>query len=143
MKKIILSVIIALGVVFSDIIYFEYTCLTNERWPRFLGFPFVQSTDTTWVFSMSGTLFLFGLLCNILFWSLIVLTVVKLINSLRLTKLKTVKKVFNMLLITVSLFITTIYFLAIDWRLKWDHDNFKMNYYQTDLNCERVFHFFE
>ena len=142
MKKVILSIVFAIGIVFSDIVYFEYTCITDENWPTFLGFPFVQSTNTSWIFSMSGELFLRGLLCNILFWGVLIYIFVFFIERITVGKFYIAKWISSLLLMFLALFISIISLLAIDWRMNWDHDNFKRDYYQTELDCERSFHFF-
>ncbi|WAC03055.1 hypothetical protein N7U66_05350 [Lacinutrix neustonica] len=53
MKKLIFTIITALGFVTDECLIFEYVCDYPERGPKFYGFPFIQETDTTWVFSMS------------------------------------------------------------------------------------------
>ena len=142
MKKVILSIVVAVGIVFSNIIYFEYSCITDEKWPKFRGFPFVQSTGESWLFSMSGDLFLKGLFGNVFFWALIIFFSVSLIKNWTLGKYNIAKWIVSILIILLALFITTISIIAIDWRLNWNHDNFKLDYYKIELDCERSFHFF-
>lgn len=140
MKKILLSIILSLGMISSDIIYFKYTCVTDEKWPSFLGFPFVQSTDTTWVFSMSGILYLKGLFGNIIIWSIFFYLLLFIIYKITKGKFVLAKNILAFLTVCYSLFFTLFFFYAIDWSLGWDHDNFKMDYYQTNLECTRTLH---
>ena len=144
MKRVFISVIIALGIVSTNVIYFEYTCDVDESWPQFLGFPFVQSTDSSWGFSMSGDIFILGLLGNICFWTLIIYVIFGVFNLVS-EKYKLslfVGRVLVLLLVIYSLFFSFGHFVFIDWRLNWNHNNFKLHYYESDLDCKRTLHFF-
>ena len=143
MKKVFYAIIIALGIVCSDTIYFEYECNADERWPRFLGFPFVQSTDTTWVFSMSGELFLFGFLGNIIVWAALLVVIFYFLTKLKFKRSKIIGTILLSIVLVISMFIFIVYFSVVDWRLKWHHDNFKLNYYQKNLECKKTLNIFK
>ncbi|WP_272022957.1 hypothetical protein [Olleya namhaensis] len=143
MKKILASLCIAVGFTLTNSISYKYACKTDERWPDFLGFPFVQSTDGSWIFSMSGDLFIKGFIGNILFWGLFFYGVIYLLG---IAKHRVYKIIFKSVITIFCIFsLVYIYFeiTVFDWRLEWDHDNFKMNYYIQDLDCEKTFKFFE
>jgi len=129
----------ALGFVTDQCLTFEYVCEYPEYGPKFYGFPFVQETDKTWVFSMSGEIYLFGFLGNLVFWTLIIGGIVLLLEKIKEKLTKKIIGIFGWLILAWSLFISVVYFGAVDWRLEFTHDNFKMNYYQTDIDCERKF----
>ena len=139
MKKLIFTIITALGFVTDECLIFEYVCDYPERGPKFYGFPFVQETDTTWIFSMSGEIYLFGFLGNLIFWTIIIGGIVFLLDKIKGKLIKKIIGIFGLLILVWSLFISFVYFGAIDWRLEFTHDNFKMDYYQSDINCERNF----
>ena len=139
MKKFIFSIIIALGFITDECLTFEYVCDYTELGPKFYGFPFVQETDRTWVFSMSGEIYLFGFLGNLVFWTLIFSGIVLLLGKIKGKLTKKIIGIFGWLILAWSLFISFVYFGAVYWRLEFTHDNFKMNYYQTDIDCERKF----
>lgn len=137
MKKLIFSIITALGLITDEFLTFEYVCNYPEYGPKFYGFPFVQETNTTWVFSMSGEIYLFGFLGNLIFWTIIIRGIILLLNKIKVKLMQKIIGVFGLLILAWSLFISLIYFAAIDWRLKYTHDNFKINYYQYNIDCER------
>ena len=141
-KNILILFCLSLGFTILNFVRFEYSCKTDELWPKFYGFPFVQWTDTTWVNSMSGDFFLKGFLCNVLFWFAFFYLVIHLLNSIQH---KIFKKIINTIIIFLCLFsLIIIYFefTVFDWRFNWDHNNFKLDYYQEELDCVRTFHFF-
>ncbi|QCE43354.1 hypothetical protein [Psychroserpens sp. NJDZ02] len=142
MKKILASLCIAVGFTLTNCVSFKYVCETDERWPMFYGFPFVQSTDS-WVFSMSGDLFIKGFIGNVVFWSLLIFGLINLLDTVRHKFFKVIIKVVIVVLCVLS--VVLIYFEStiFDWNIHWDHDNFKMNYYQQDLDCEKTFKFFD
>lgn len=139
MKKLIFSIIIAFGFIMDEYLTFEYICDYPERGPKFYGFPFVQETDTTWIFSMSGEIYLFGFLGNLVFWTIIIGGIALLLDKIKRKLTKKIFKIFGWLIFAWSLFISFVNLAAVDWRLEFTHDNFKMNYYQSDIDCKRNF----
>ena len=143
MKKYIICFVIALGLTLAKIITFKYVCETDENWPEFYGFPFVQSTNTSWVFSMSGELYFIGLIGNTLFWLLIILFINHFYSKIKLSWLIQIGKIFSGFIVLASLVIIISELFIFDWRLKFNHNDFKLNYYQKDLKCERTLQFFK
>lgn len=133
MKRLIFTIIVALGIITDEFLIFEYTCDYPEYGPQFYGFPFVQETSTTWVNSMSGEIYLLGFIGNLIFWAIIIGLI---IFFFRNTKSKLIL-LFAYLAISWSLFVSFAYFIAIDWRLEFTHDNFKLDYYQSEIDCDR------
>lgn len=139
MKKLLSSIIVALGCITDDYLIFEYACDYPEHGPKFYGFPFAQETNSTWVFSMSGEIYLLGFLGNLIFWTVIITGLVFLVSKLNGRLVKKITKLLGWLIIAWSLFISFVYFAAIDWRVEFTHDDFKINYYQSDIDCKRQF----
>ena len=133
------SIIASLGFITDEYLIFEYVCDYPEGGPKFYGFPFVQETDATWVNSMSGEIYLLGFLGNLIFWALIIRGIVFIASKLKRKIIKRVIGIFAWLIFTWSLFISFVNFNAVDWRIEFTHDNFKMNYYQSDIECKRNF----
>ncbi|SNR16424.1 hypothetical protein [Tenacibaculum jejuense] len=138
LKKVVFSIILSLGMITDDFLIFEYICDYPELGPRFYGFPFVQETNTTWVNSMSGEIYLFGFLGNFIFWIVLFRILIQLFIKLKQT---VIIKLIQVLVSVLSLFYTYAYFLAIDWRLSLTHDNFKLHYYQSEPSCKKIFKF--
>ncbi|QXP58298.1 hypothetical protein [Olleya sp. HaHaR_3_96] len=143
MKKILAALCLAVSFTLQHFITFKYVCQTDERWPTFYGFPFVQSTNHSWVFSMSGDLFIKGFIGNILFFGLFFYGVIYLLGIAKHKICKIISKSVIIILCIFSLVFIYFEITVFDWRLEWDHDNFKMNYYQQDLDCEKTFRFFD
>ncbi|WP_452220986.1 hypothetical protein [Lacinutrix salivirga] len=143
MKRLLATLCIAVGFTLPHFITFKYVCETSERWPHFYGFPFVQSTNGTWVFSMSGNLFISGFIGNVLFWSVLIYGLVYFLDSITSKIFKTVGKVIIVILCALSLFIIYFEVFVFDWNVHWSHNDFKMSYYEQDLDCERTFEFFD
>lgn len=145
MKKLQITsaLILALGMITDDWLTFEFICDYKEYGPRFYGFPFVQETNTSWVNSMSGEIYLFGFLGNLLFWTFIFYVIILIINRI---KNKIIVKLCNgisLVFVLIALLNSFVYFSVIDWRLEKTHDNFKLNYYTSDIKCERKFKLFK
>ncbi len=141
MKKVIFSVIIALGIISSKLIAFEYICEYPEVGPKFYGFPFVQQTNTSWIFSMSGDIYLVGFLGNLMFWSILICLLSLPLNNVKKTSLKKGITIVGYVMICCALLVSYINFAAIDWRIKRSHDDFKIDYYTTQIDCERTLMF--
>ena len=110
--------------------------------PRFYGFPFVQQTNLSWGGTMSGEIYLLGILGNILFWALIFRGLGYLFDLMKNKIIQKALLFFRWAVLVFSLFIVFMYYTVIDLRYKLSHDNFKMNYYEKDIDCERE-HFSE
>ena len=136
-RIILISLVFALGLTLSDLIAFEYICEYGELGPTFYGFPFVYRTNTTWVNSMSGEIYLTGLLLNTLFWFIITIGLVFLFKKIKNIVAKKILKIGGWAFFGFIVFLGLLSILAIDWRLEISHDDFKMNYYTTDIECKR------
>ncbi|WGD34754.1 hypothetical protein [Olleya sp. YS] len=143
MKKILASLCLAIGFTLPNFISYKFVCATDERWPDFYGFPFVQNTDRSWVFSMSGKFFISGFIGNVIFWGLLFYVIIRLLNLLKHRVFIIVRRVILITLCLFSLWVIYFELTLFDWRLQWNHDDFKMNYYQQKLDCKRTFHFFD
>jgi energy-coupling factor transporter transmembrane protein EcfT len=88
---------------------------------------------------MSGDIYLIGFLGNLIFWAIIIGGIVFFVDKIKGKLTKRIIGIFGWLIIAWSLFISFVYFAAVDWRLEFTHDNFKINYYQSDIDCERNF----
>ncbi|WP_298489013.1 hypothetical protein [uncultured Maribacter sp.] len=139
MKKIIFSIITALGCITDEFFTFKYVCDYPEHGPEFYGFPFVQETNTSWIFSMSGEIYLFGFLGNLVLWTLFIFILVVCLHKIKGKLAQKIIPVFGWLIMAWSILVSFVYFGAIDWRLKYTHDDFKINYYQSYIACEREF----
>ena len=142
MKKGIIIVLFAFGFVFGEPIVFEYIPLypEGEMGPEYFGFPFIYRTDTTWVNSMSGEIYLKGLLGNLIFWGGIIL-----IASFGIDKLKgKFKKATQILTISFGALVCLIALTstAIDWRFHFDHNDMKGDYFINELDYNKELHMF-
>lgn len=91
---------------------------------------------------MSGEIYFFGLLGNLLIWTVVVRLFIYFLDKMSNTWLKKSLKLLGWIIFIASMLSSYVYFDAIDWRLKWTHDNFKLDYYQTEIDCERKLIFF-
>ena len=136
LSTIIYSIILALGILTIDFFKFEYICDYPEIGPTFYGFPFVQETNRTWVNSMSGEIYILGFLGNLLLWTLFFRVIFQFFKRFQN---KVTFKVIRLLLVVFCLFNVHMYFSIIDWRFSYSHNNFKLNYYQSEPYCKRIF----
>lgn len=140
-KRILFSIIASLGFICDEMLTFEYVCDYPELGPRFYGFPFIQETNSSWVFSMSGDIYILGFIGNFIFWALLFFGVTLFFKNLKNRFLNILIKIVGWTVVTWSVFVAFLYFGAIDWRFEFTHDNFKMNYYEHDIKCDRNFIF--
>ncbi|WP_282069893.1 hypothetical protein [Olleya namhaensis] len=143
MKRLLATLCIAVAFTLPHFVTYKYVCLTDENWPDFYGFPFIQSTDRTWIFSMSGNLYAKGFIGNVLFWSIFIYGLVYFLDTIKHKFFRVFGKIVIVALCVMSVVVISFEAFVFDWRLEWDHDNFKMNYYIQDLDCEKTFKFFE
>ncbi|NER16020.1 hypothetical protein [Spongiivirga citrea] len=141
MKKILFSLITAFGLICYQPIRFKYACDFKEHGPEFYGFPFVQETGT-WVSSFSGILYLSGFLGNLAFWFVLVYSLVYFIKKTNNRIVNNIKSILVYSIILISIFYGYLHFDVFIWDIEWSHDNFKMNYFQEDVECERTLLFF-
>jgi hypothetical protein len=120
---------------------FEYVCDYPELGPRFYGFPFIQETNSSWVFSMSGDIYILGFIGNFIFWALFFFGLTLFLKKVKNRFLNILIKILGWSVVVWSVFVAFLYFGAIDWRFEFTHDNFKMNYYEQDIKCDRSFIF--
>lgn len=142
MKKSIIIALFAFGFVFGEPIVLEYNPLypVGEMGPEYFGFPFIYRTDTTWVNSMSGEIYLKGLIVNFIFWVIVILITVFCIDKLN----GRFKKVTQIFFISFGLFVCLIALTntVIDWKLHFDHNNMKGDYFINELDYTKKIHFF-
>lgn len=141
MKKLIFIIPLSISLVLLDLISFKYKCRYEDGGPDFYGFPFIYRTDTSYVNSLSGELYISGFLGNTLFWTLLlflsIITIKQLIPHIN----KTILLVLKVLILIISVFIIYVSTEIIDWRYQWNHD-FKINYYPDEVDCNRELLFF-
>ncbi|MFT6334778.1 MAG: hypothetical protein ACJATI_001524 [Halioglobus sp.] len=121
-----------------ELVTIRKICFYPEHGPNFYGFPMIYRTNTTWVNTGSGNIYVVGLFINSIFWGglsyVISNSIRKLINS-RSVKIG----------ITITLLLSTIFncfiFSCFDLSFKFHHTS-KMNYYQQDIECERTVEIF-
>ena len=141
LKRASIAVLFGFGLAFSDVITFEYVCDYPEYGPSFFGFPFVYRTSTPWVNSMSAVLYVTGSVGNLLFWTTIVYLVASLVEKLKRGWTRRVVTIILSGICILSLGLTTVELAIIEWGIETGHDDFKMNYYQDDIDCERTVKF--
>jgi len=141
--KVILAITLGFVWITSNFITFHYVCDYPEHGPSFYGFPFVQQTNSTWVNSFSGELYVFGLLGNLALWSLVFYGLIWLINDVLGKKIRKLLFIVGVLTFVLSIIFISLYFQVYEWRFEWSHDDFKLNYYQTDITCERTLRIFD
>lgn len=140
--KIILSLILGLIWIISLPITFKYSCDYPEYGPTFYGLPFVQQTNTTWVNSFSGEIYISGFLGNLFLWSLFFFGILNLISYRLRDSLKKLSFYFGLLSFSICIFFVSLHFSVYEWRATWSHNDFKLNYYNKDIQCERDLLFF-
>ncbi|NVK03200.1 MAG: hypothetical protein HWD92_00195 [Flavobacteriia bacterium] len=144
MKKAIILLLFAFGFVFGEPIAFEYLPVypTGDPGPEYYGFPFIYRTDTTWVSSLSGILYLKGLIANLLFWAII-----SFLASRGIDKLRGKPKIASQIVaIVFGIYLVLVAFLKVsinDWSIQYDHDNMKMDYYNEELDYHREIIWFQ
>lgn len=141
MKKLAYALIFSLFIVSNGIFTFKYECAYSDGGPDFYGFPFVQETDHTWVNSLSGEIYLAGYLSNLLIWTIIGFGLSLLLKRISWGKAKQAMNIVAMAMAGLALAFSIFTFSLIDWRYHWSHDNFKMNHYQNEIECQRTFQF--
>ncbi len=141
--KIVLSITFGFVWIISNFITFHYVCDYPEYGPSFYGFPFVQQTNSTWVNSFSGNLYLSGMMGNLIIWSLVFYMLLSLINDVLGRKIKKALFLLGLLGFVTSIIYISFYFEAYDWRIQWSHDNFKIDYFSDTIQCKRTFYFFK
>ena len=141
-RKFIFSVIVSIGIVTINIPTFEYIpdYPHGEMGPEFYGFPFIRSTDTTWVNTGSGEIYLIGFIGNIIFWSFLCMTVIYFTEKIKRPIIKIIINSSGVVLVILSVMISILYYSAIEWRIKLDHDSMKNEYFIDDLEYERNFY---
>lgn len=142
MKKGLVIVLFAFGFVFGEPIVFEYTPLypKGEMGPEYFGFPFIYRTDTTWVNSMSGEIYLKGLIGNLIFWIIVIW-----ITSFGINKLKgAFGKAMRILIIIFGSLVCLVALtsMVIDWRFHFDHNDMKRDYFIDELEYNKELQLF-
>ncbi len=88
---------------------------------------------------MSGEIYLLGFIGNVLFWAILIIGIISLLNNIKKKSLKKVMYIFGWLIFAWSSLMIFMNFTMVDWKIKLTHNNFKMNYYQSDIDCKRRF----
>lgn len=141
--KIIVISFLSLGLVFSELLVFEYVPLYNgEGGPEYFGFPFIYRTDTTWPYSMSAELYLKGLIGDFLFWYLILYVLSYLLLKINKVNLRRVILIVSLIIGVFNALIGFGRYLMIDWEIKLDHNEMKRDFFIKELDYKRSVHCF-
>jgi hypothetical protein len=118
-------VLLATALVLSDVLTIERmsTC-PDEQLPTLIGMPLVHRTSIPWVNSMSGVLFLQGLLVNIACWSVVLAGLglgLKRITSTA-PQAQRVLRVSSVVLTVLAAGFSLLFIGFIEWRVEWSPD---------------------
>jgi hypothetical protein len=118
-------VLVATGLLLSDVLTIERTdTCPDEQLPSLIGLPLPYRTSIPWVNSMSGVLFVQGLLVDLLFWMLVV-------GGIRwglarwtpeTMRTSTMAKVFSWSMTGMAVLVIVFFFLVIEWQWQWAPD---------------------
>ena len=78
-----------------------------------------------------------------MFWTVLFYGLIYLILLIKHKIYRIISKGIIIILCALSLFVIYFEMTVFDWSLQWNHDDFKMNYYQQDIDCKRAFRFFD
>ncbi|HRO99695.1 MAG TPA: hypothetical protein PLN54_09710 [Flavobacteriales bacterium] len=117
--------LVATALVLSDVLTIERTdTCPDEHLPSLIGLPLPYRTSIPWVNSMSGVLYVQGLLVNIASWALllagITLGLTRLIGKAQ--QLQRPRRVAGMVLTVLAAAFILLFLLFIEWRVEWSPD---------------------
>ena len=118
-------VLLATALVLSDVLTIERmsTC-PDEHLPTLIGMPLAYRTSIPWVNSLSGVLYLQGLLVNIACWSVLLAGLglgLKRITSTA-PQAQRVLRVSSVVLTVLAAGFSLLFIGFIDWRVEWSPD---------------------
>jgi hypothetical protein len=117
--------LVATALVLTDVLTIERmdTC-PDEHLPSLIGMPLAHRTSIPWVNSMSGVLYVRGLLVNIACWSL-VLAGINLVFTRLIGNGQQVHRpwrVTGMVLTVLATAFILLFLLGVEWRVEWSPD---------------------
>lgn len=122
---ILRTLLVATALVLFDLLTIERTdTCPDEHLPSLIGLPLPYRTSIPWVNSMSGVLYVQGLLVNIASWALllagITLGLTRLIGKAQ--QLQRPRRVAGMVLTVLATAFILLFLLFIEWRVEWSPD---------------------
>jgi hypothetical protein len=121
MRPVILLrvVLVATALVLSDVLTIERTdTCPDEHLPSLIGLPLAHRTSIPWVNSMSGVLYVQGLLVNIICWSL-VLAGITLGSTRIIGNAQRAWRATGMILTVLATAFILLFLLGVEWRVEW------------------------
>jgi hypothetical protein len=119
------SLLLAAALMFSDLItVVRVDACPDENLPALIGLPLPYRTSIPWVNSMSGVLYLKGLLVDLAFWLLVSITIRWGLLRAARNHPRTQRIGHNALAIVavVSAVVMVLFLGAIEWHLEWSPD---------------------
>jgi len=117
--------LVAAALLVSDLItVVRVDACPDEHLPALIGMPFVQRTSIPWVNSMSGVLYVKGLLMNWLVWAMTVAVLHKGIQCFLPSELRrsmATRVVLGSVLVLCG-FVVLVFFTGIEWHVQWAPD---------------------
>ncbi|MFN6176227.1 MAG: hypothetical protein ACK46G_01680 [Flavobacteriales bacterium] len=117
--------LVATALVLTDVLTIERTdTCPDEQLPSLIGLPLPYRTSIPWVNSMSGVLYVRGLLVNIACWSL-VLAGINLVFTRLIGNGQQVHRpwrVTGMVLTVLATAFILLFLLGVEWRVEWSPD---------------------
>ncbi|HAW20722.1 MAG TPA: hypothetical protein DCX14_11110 [Flavobacteriales bacterium] len=142
--QVIFSIVVGLAMVLSNAISIEYIPnYKSDMGPEYFGSPFIMSTDTTWVNSFTGELYLKGLFSDVLIWGLLIYSVLLFLSRIQnkwarriMLSLGTITFILAFAFVSMDLFI-------MDWRVHWNYTDADATNFHEEQYPEKRFHFFD
>lgn len=125
LARLLQVLLIAAALLFMDAITLNRTdTCPDEQLPSLIGLPLPYRTSIPWVNSMSGVLYVQGLLADLLFWALVVGGICwGLARWIPETmRNSTLSKVFSWSMTGMAVLVLVFFFTAIEWHWQWAPD---------------------
>jgi hypothetical protein len=119
------SLLLAAALMLSDLLtVVRVDACPDENLPALIGLPLPYRTSIPWVNSMSGVLYMKGLLVDLAFWFLVSITIRWGLLRAARNHPRTQRIVHNALAIVaaVSAVVMVLFLGAIEWHLEWSPD---------------------
>ncbi|MCC6541972.1 MAG: hypothetical protein IT225_07100 [Flavobacteriales bacterium] len=117
--------IVATALVLCDVFTIEhFDACPDEHLPSLIGSPFAYRTSVPWVNSLSGELYLQGLVANIACWSM-VLTILVVVVGRLIGSYPPLPRYLRMAgngLVVLALVFVLLFFVSVEWRVAWAAD---------------------
>ena len=117
--------LVATALVLSDVLTIERTdTCPDEHLPSLIGLPLAHRTSIPWVNSMSGVLYMQGLLVNIACWSLVLAGINVLITRLMGSTQQAQRpwRVAGMIFTVLATAFILLFLFGVEWRVEWSPD---------------------